>query len=278
MPEQAARRGPSNLAQRAATAAVAVPVLLWLLFGAPPWAFLAFLSLITVLAARELFAMTLPGQPLLQAWGALATLTLFTAVLYGAATPLLPLALVATAIAGALFALARPEPIDGAATRMGWLIAGPLYIGGLLGAAGLLFLRESGGAWLVLVMLLSWLADTGAYFSGRLFGKHKLYPIVSPKKTVEGAVGGLLGSLTGALLAHFWFLPSLSLAGALTLAVAAGTVGQAGDLCISLIKRSSGVKDSGSLLPGHGGLLDRIDALLFTSALTWAYVEWPTVL
>jgi phosphatidate cytidylyltransferase len=103
-------------------------------------------------------------------------------------------------------------------------------------------------------------------------GKTRLYVAVSPNKTVEGSIGGLLGALLGGLIAHFWFLPSLGLVAAVVLSLVAAALGQLGDLCESLIKRSTGVKDSGTLLPGHGGFLDRVDALVFTSATVYFYV------
>src|SRR6202044_2759789 len=117
---------------------------------------------------------------------------------------------------------------------------------------------------------LAWFADTGAYFAGRFLGKHKLYEAVSPKKTVEGAIGGLIASVVWALLGSFFFLRGmLPVAHAIPLALAAGAFGQAGDLAESLLKRSTGVKDSGAIVPGHGGILDRVDALLLTSAIVY---------
>jgi phosphatidate cytidylyltransferase len=175
---------------------------------------------------------------------------------------------------GLLINLVQVEPMDAAALRVAWSIAGPLYLGGLFGAIGLLFLRPHGGEWVVLSMLYAFWSDTAGYFVGRSYGKHPLYLAVSPKKTVEGSIGGLLGALLGGLIAHFWFLPSLPLIDAIVLSLVAAAVGQAGDLCESLIKRSTGVKDSGTLLPGHGGILDRVDALLFTSAVVLLYTFW----
>jgi phosphatidate cytidylyltransferase len=122
--------------------------------------------------------------------------------------------------------------------------------------------------------MFAWWGDTGGYFAGRYLGKHKLYEAVSPKKTIEGSVGGLAGSVLGALCAHFWYLPSISLAHAIPLSLVAGAFGQAGDLGESLIKRSTGVKDSGQIVPGHGGILDRVDALLLTSAVVFLYTLW----
>ena len=153
-----------------------------------------------------------------------------------------------------------------------WLLAGPLYVGGLLATLALLHRHSHGGEWVLLALLLAWLGDTGAYFAGRALGRRSLFKTVSPTKTVEGGLGGIAGSLVGALTAHFLFLPELGLVQAFGLSLVGGSLGQIGDLCESLIKRSAGVKDSGRILPGHGGFLDRIDALLFTSAATWIYL------
>ena len=120
----------------------------------------------------------------------------------------------------------------------------------------------------------AWLADTGGYFVGRFFGKTKLYEAVSPKKTREGFFGSLLGACVGAVLASLWYLPAIPLAHSLPLAVVAGGLGQLGDLVESLIKRSTGIKDSGWIVPGHGGILDRIDALLVASPLVYLYTLW----
>lgn len=264
----------SNLAQRLLTALVVIPGLLLLLFVAPPWGFLVLLAIATAIGANELFGMTLPNARPLQSWGLLASLGLYAAMVLSVDPRTPSLAITALVLGGVGVSLLYPEPIEGAAARLAWLIAGPMYIGGLLGALGLLFSRPNGGGWALLAMMLAWLADTGGYFTGRAFGKRRLAPRISPGKTVEGAAGGILGSIAGALLAHFWYLPALSLGGALALGVVAGALGQVGDLGISLIKRSRRIKDSGWIIPGHGGMLDRIDALLFTSAMAWVYAEW----
>jgi phosphatidate cytidylyltransferase len=177
-------------------------------------------------------------------------------------------------VGGVLVPLVRPEPLDRAGQRLAWLIAGSFYVGGLLASLGRIHGGAHGGAWVLLAMWIAWASDTGAYFAGRFFGRHKLAPRVSPAKTIEGALGGLLASLTGALAAHFWFLPTLPLVDALVLAAVANVFGQAGDLVESLVKRSTGVKDSGNILPGHGGMLDRVDALMFTATACWVYTQW----
>jgi phosphatidate cytidylyltransferase len=179
-------------------------------------------------------------------------------------------------IASVLIVLVRLGDVKTAALRVAAGVFGPLYIGGGLGATALL--RRDGGAdgasFVVLALMFSWLSDTSAYFAGRFLGKHKLYEAVSPKKTIEGAIGGLLFGVLGALAGHFFYLRSLPVSDGIGLAVIAGALGQAGDLGESLLKRSVGVKDSGGIVPGHGGILDRVDALLVTGTVTYLYVLW----
>ena len=117
-------------------------------------------------------------------------------------------------------------------------------------------------------------SDSGAYFAGRAFGSHKLAPKISPGKTWEGAIGGMLTSLLFAALAHAWFFPELPLKWALPLAAAMTILGVLGDLAESAVKRGADVKDAASLLPGHGGLLDRLDSLLFSAPLLYYFARF----
>jgi phosphatidate cytidylyltransferase len=273
--DQPEKKPLGNLSVRLLTSAVAVPILLYLLFLAPTWGFAALVCAACLVAASELFAIIMPGKPLHQAVGVGSTLAVFAATV-GASHLRIPEILTGSVIAVVILAilagLLRPgQPAQGAG-RTAWLMAGPLYLGVLLAALLLLFLRENGARWMVLVMTISWFGDTAAYFSGRALGRNKLYELISPKKTVEGAVGGLLGSALAALLASFWYLPSLPPGQGVALGVVAGALGQLGDLGVSLIKRGAGVKDSGFLVPGHGGILDRIDALLLVAAAVWIYL------
>ena len=121
-------------------------------------------------------------------------------------------------------------------------------------------------------MLCGFISDTAGYFVGRHWGKHPLMPSVSPKKTIEGSIAGLAGGVASGIVAHFWFLPELALLPAIVLSLAATAMGQAGDLCESVVKRATGVKESGGVLPGHGGILDRADAMLFSAATIYAYL------
>ena len=161
---------------------------------------------------------------------------------------------------------------------------GILYIGGMLSFAyGLRYHRFTinaiGGTALVLLpLLLTWASDTGAYFVGREFGRRKLIPSVSPGKTLEGALGGLLFTMLAAWLLGRYALPEVTRLGmthaaALTFGALISVAAQAGDLAESLLKREAGVKDSSRIIPGHGGVLDRVDSLLFTLPLGYFLIE-----
>ena len=134
-----------------------------------------------------------------------------------------------------------------------------------------LFADLSGPRLLLLVFALLWVNDTFAYLTGRLLGRHKLFARVSPGKTIEGSLGGLLFTLAGvALLSHY--CPWLSMKNALGMGVIAVVFGTLGDLCESMLKRQAGVKDSGNLIPGHGGVLDRFDSVLFAIPFIFVFL------
>ena len=122
------------------------------------------------------------------------------------------------------------------------------------------------------VVLVSWSGDTGAYVVGKAMGRRALAPIISPKKTYEGLAGGLVLACLMALAARAWFLPGFSVVDFVALGILLTTAGLMGDLAESAVKRSAGFKDSGALIPGHGGMLDRLDSLLFTSPAFYYYV------
>lgn len=267
----------SNLANRFLAAVVAIPLMLLLIFRGPPWGWLALVMAAACVGSLELYGMTHPGDRVSQVFCGLLTLGVMAVLwMFGASARVLLSLMLLLPLLSTLLVLARLGDIHTAALRVAAGVFGPLYLGGGLGAAALL--RRDGGddgpGFMLLALMLSWLSDTGAYFAGRFLGKHKLYQAVSPKKTVEGAIGGLLGGVVGALLAHFWYLRSLPLEHAIGLAIVAGALGQAGDLGESLLKRSFNVKDSGGIIPGHGGILDRVDALLVTSSILYLYVLW----
>jgi len=175
--------------------------------------------------------------------------------------------------------LAAPD-MDKAVIRSGMLVLGVLYIFGSWKTSILLHNVEypplhhltAGRHWLMFGLMVNWIGDTGAYYVGRRFGRHKLAPIVSPKKTWEGAAASAFVGIAFGVI----YLP-LAITGtpywiAAAFALIANVAGQFGDLAESAIKRSAGVKDSGTILPGHGGFLDRVDSTMFTLPILWALV------
>jgi len=167
-----------------------------------------------------------------------------------------------------LFAVPDTEEGATAATR---IITGVVYVGVLFSFLPMVRRLDDGIAWVFVSMLLAWLGDTGAYFAGRAFGRTPLFPRVSPKKTVEGAIGGAVAVVAGMAVVKLAALPQLGWADVVVLGLLGDAAGVVGDLVESMLKRAAGVKDAGSFMPGHGGILDRIDSLLFTAPLTWLY-------
>ncbi|MFO0669081.1 MAG: phosphatidate cytidylyltransferase [Polyangiaceae bacterium] len=270
--------GPSNLVVRVLTALVGAPIILGLLYFGPPVGFFALTTAATAVASYELFGMSHPDDRGGRVLGvALSLVVSVVAFFFGGDARVLLTLIALLPIVAFFITLARLGEIPTAGLRAMALGMGPLYVGlplALLAAMRRDVGGNAGAGFVVLSLLLAWFADTGGYFAGRFLGKHKLYEAVSPKKTVEGAIGGLAAAVLGALLASFWFLPSLPVMHGVVLAIVGGAAGQAGDLAESLLKRSTGVKDSGAILPGHGGILDRVDALLVTSTVTFLYVLW----
>ncbi len=181
------------------------------------------------------------------------------------------LACIGVVLVAMISTVLRPGPIDRAADRFGRTLTGVAWVGGTFVFMPLLRRLDGGLAWVFMLLTIAWLSDTGGYFAGRFFGKHKLYEAISPKKTVEGYVGGMALATVGVGVVRQIGLPDLSIIDVVVLGVGLGTLGVIGDLAESMLKRSFGVKDSGTLLPGHGGLLDRVDAVLFVAPALYGY-------
>lgn len=266
----------SNLAQRILTAVVAIPLLLAAIYLDPShWGVTAISGIAAVIAGDEFLRMHFPeGIPrrVRYAFGCCALALVLGTALKTPVSLFIPLACGgALVLALVVLSLRQEERNAGTALVNAW--GGWIYIPVLL-AVWPLVKRELGPNWLTIVIAAAFLSDSVAYFVGRAFGRHPLYPAVSPKKTVEGAFGGLLGGVLALLgMGSFWLLPELRWVDAIFLGVAGSILGQTGDLVESMLKRSCGVKDSGAILPGHGGMLDRIDALLFVAPLVYFYQQ-----
>ncbi len=151
------------------------------------------------------------------------------------------------------------------------VVLGILYVPLLMAHFILIRHTPSGVLWIFFILVLAFFGDIAAFYIGRRFGKRKLLAEVSPGKTVEGTLGLIAGSIAGCLLFRFFFLPEIPAVHAVLLGLVGSIAGQLGDLCESALKRGAGVKDSGTLLPGHGGILDRLDCLMFIAPFVYHY-------
>ena len=265
-----------NLALRVLTAALIVPLLIAAILWKNPIGVWAIVYVATFLGLREFYNMTLAKERAFERCFGIALGMTLAAVLYWAEgrAAIINSTLAGITLAAWLYYLFAWRTMETVAVRVTAMLAGVLYVALLLTFVALLKKRPEGGHWVFVTLTVTWFGDTGAYFAGRFLGPYwprKLYESVSPKKTVIGALGGLAGSFGATALAKLWYMPSLHWIDCALVAVVGGALGQMGDLCESMLKRSVGVKDSGALLPGHGGMLDRIDALLFTVPYIYAY-------
>ncbi len=216
--------------------------------------------------AREFPVYLLPG--VLLGW-LLSLVPLLASVFKTTTLPEFTLTLILLSLF--LYALLTKRALSESVQALAITIFGIYYVSWLLGH--LVFLRGlvHGKEFVFYVLLIVWSGDTGAYYSGSSFGKHKFAPMISPKKSIEGAVGGLLASLAASCIAKLTFFPFFSWPHYVVLALLLSVIAQLGDLCESMLKRAVNVKDSGSILPGHGGILDRLDGVMFATPILYYY-------
>jgi phosphatidate cytidylyltransferase len=285
----------SDLGPRLLTALVAIPILLAIIFLTPPEGFLLLVTAAGGVSVWEYCHMTYGAE---HPGGARVVTLLGAALIAGMFfwTEHAGLMAVGAFIAVYEYYLFAYKDQPSASAQMSHSIAALCYGALMFGTFALL--RKAGGAagpfWVLMSLAIIWGSDTGAYFTGRAFGKRKLYQAVSPNKSVEGAIGGIFTSvlfalgfdkLFGAVASDpvVWDLgvwtvtlqwKPLELWQIVALAVPGNLLGQTGDLVESLLKRAHGVKDSGTIFPGHGGMLDRIDALIFAAPWFYAFVRF----
>lgn len=259
--------------QRILIAIIGIPIFLFAIWYGKIF-FALLITLIALFGVFEFYAMAEMKQMQPQQWLGFLTTIGVAAGMYWEAPAVVLFVLMLSVMVSlgiALFSL-NERPIMNTAVTL----FGPLYIGVFF--TSLIGIREFGlfasygsmGHFVILLFVGVWMCDTSAYFLGTLFGKHKLSPRVSPNKSVEGAVAGLLGAVLVLLIVYFspW-LPTLTLGMALLLAVVIGIFGQIGDLMESWLKRTAEIKDSSHIIPGHGGVLDRFDSMLIVAPVTY---------
>ncbi|MDX2494179.1 MAG: phosphatidate cytidylyltransferase [Desulfuromusa sp.] len=245
------------------TAIIALPLLILLLGYSNSAVFSVFLTLVLFLSLIEFNRMGLGTEHRLeQRLAAIIGAAVIPLLYYESVVLLFPLLTGAMLLFSLLF-LFRLPPITEVHHRLGWIILGLIYLPLLLGHLIPLRMLPDGQRWIFLTLIVIMSCDSFAYFIGRKIGKRKLYPAVSPNKTIEGGIGGLIGSIFAVMLVKFTFLPVIGVVDGVLIGLVLGVVGQLGDLFESLLKRACQVKDSGNMIPGHGGILDRLDSLLF---------------
>jgi len=270
--EQTVPTHRGGLVRRLLSTMILLPLFVWMVVSGPVWLFGVVMVLAGALGQWEFTGMFeragvrtfrvlgLVGGSLVTASFALplSERVAFTAVLLGLFT----------------VGLLRPRGDRPVWEPVAVTLFGICYVNWLLGYTFWLRDLEAGREWILLLVSVTWLGETAAYLVGSTMGRHKLAPAISPRKTVEGSVAQLVMSVLAALGARATFFPALSLEDAIAVGFLLGVVGQAGDLLESAIKRSVGTKDTGQLIPGHGGMLDRVDSLLINTPVLFYYATY----
>jgi phosphatidate cytidylyltransferase len=260
------------LKQRVITAVVSIPIVVAAIWFGTPW-FTILIVICGVLGSLEFYGMVFPKRvsyPVI--FGTVWSVLFIINPHFN--SPLITQSLFASAVIVPLASTLFQKQKEGAFIGWAWTISGILYIGWLLSHLVSMRYLDNGRDWIFLALFANLACDTTAFFVGRAMGKTKLAPSISPKKTWEGAIGGFLAAIAGSfILSPFLNLP-IGYGGVAIVGVLVGIFGQLGDLVESVLKRNAGVKDAGKLLPGHGGMMDRLDSIAFIGAVIYYYVVW----
>jgi phosphatidate cytidylyltransferase len=262
------------LRTRIATALVALPSIWLIAQYLPDPLFNGFIVAVTAVGLYEYFAMAFPDRRLDAAAGVTWGLALAAGVVWGR-PQMWGAALSLALIGGFVLALAARGDLAGGVQRLGITLLGVIYVGFFTPHLVLLRTGTYGWRWVLFTVFVAMGSDSGGYFAGRYTGRHKLAPSISPSKTVEGAMGAVAGAMVIAWACRLAFFPALGAEEALALGATVSVLAQLGDLCESALKRAFGAKDSGWIIPGHGGILDRLDSLLFPVVFTYYYAALP---
>jgi len=257
------------------TSLVAIPILIFIIGPGPAWLFYVLVSLASVVALDEFLRIVSPGLPrVICMLSYCVSLALIYVVSKGSLSLLFGLLPFGMMLILCLYLFSHASERPRSTEQAGKIALGILYI--CLPLCLLMAVKQTcnGSAWIFFVLAVVFSGDTGAFYAGRFFGRHRLYPSISPKKTWEGSVGGLLASLLAVIPFFLFTRLSESMLPLIGLAACLSAAGQVGDLAESMVKRVHGVKDSGKTLPGHGGVLDRIDGLLFAIPVLYLFLSW----
>ena len=258
-------------AKRWATGVIAVPLLYLVIAYGPETIFILLIIIATLVGVAEYNQMVF-GTGLWREKVETLAVALLILIAAAARDRVLLVAVLSFAVMAILMLnllRIREEGLD--MIRAGKVILGVMYVPLLMSHFILIRQEPEGVRWIFFVLVLAFSGDIAAYYVGKGLGRRKLLPEVSPGKTVEGTIGLVAGSIIGCALFRYWFFPMLPVSHTVILGLVGSVTGQLGDLCESALKRSAGVKDSGKLLPGHGGILDRLDCLMFITPFVYYY-------
>jgi phosphatidate cytidylyltransferase len=262
----------ANLRLRLLTALVGIPLVVLLVSWGTPVIFGSIIFVVTLLALHEYFTIIFPSSLRDRIIGiGFGLLISLLSLMASAAQTNLGISLLLILCFSVY--LVAADGLEENLLGLAWTVLGGFYLGFLVPHWVFLFRLPNGRLWVLFVLTVIMVGDSVAYFIGRAFGKNKLAPRISPGKTMEGAWGYMLGSALAGLVAGKLLFESSNSVELVGLALMLGVLGQLGDLFESWIKRVFAVKDSGQLLPGHGGLLDRLDSLVFPAVFTTAYLK-----
>jgi phosphatidate cytidylyltransferase len=269
--------------KRIITAVIAIPLIVLLVKSSSDFIFFAAILAVIVLALKELFEIMLAGEPVFEKWvaiiaGCLVPVSVFSGIklspessLYLSSAPYA--VLVFCFIAFFLYHIVLPGKEDNAFVVISAKFFGIFYVAVLLSYLLPIKAHPQGENLMLFLLFVTWAGDSGAYFIGSSLGKRPLAPSISPKKTVEGAVGSVVSSVLAALLCQTLLLNTFDIPSCAVMGLGINIFNQFGDLAESMIKRAYKVKDSGNIIPGHGGMLDRIDSLLFAVPFLYYYLK-----
>ena len=251
---------------------VSLPILLAIIYFGTPFHFFLLLEFAIFIGLYEFYRMIEKGGLGCYKWAGIILGILLSAAIFKGTY--INLVIAASVIILFIIRIFEGNTSDNTFSYVSNTIFGIVYVSFLMSYLGVIRASGDNGRELIFfVLLITWMGDTTAYYGGKGFGKHKLAPAISPKKTVEGAIIGLIGSIVGAIIAKSWFL-DISILNAIAAGILIGVFGQFGDLSESIIKRNLQVKDSGGIIPGHGGILDRVDSLLFSAPVFYYYYSY----
>jgi phosphatidate cytidylyltransferase len=244
---------------------IIVPPVIVLIAIGPPTILFLMVILATFFGLREFYNLALPHSKQIERIAGMGLGLLLSLILsYSGMKVVLPFIVFLLLFLSILF-MGTSKELSSTISNIGITLFGIFYIGFLLSHVSLIRKMGDGRMWVLFLIAAVWAGDISAFLSGSLFGKHKLYPRISPNKTYEGLGGAIVGTVIVAIAFARLFLPHLQKAPCILLAIGIGILGQSGDFVESMLKRSAQVKDSGSLIPGHGGMLDRLDSFLFSA-------------